>query len=154
MDISTLNTKALLDLVDLIQRKEKLETELAQVNERIGRAFGGSAPKAPKTIRRRRKKGRKPGRPAKAAPAAKKKTAAGAKATAATKAPKAKGKRGALKSAILRTLKKAGSQGLSAKELSDKLKVPNQNIHVWFSSTGKNVQGLKKSPDKRWSYSG
>jgi len=64
-----------------------------------------------------------------------------------------RGKRGALKESILAALKAAAASGLSAKELSSRLGVKNQNIHVWFSSTGKGVKGLKKSGAGTWIYS-
>jgi len=64
--------------------------------------------------------------------------------------PAKKGKRGALKELILAELKTAGSKGVSVKDLSAKLGVKNQNVHVWFSTTGKTVSGLKKSGPGRW----
>jgi hypothetical protein len=53
-------------------------------------------------------------------------------------------RRGELKQNILRALSSAGGKGLTIRQLSDKLKVPNANLYVWFNSTGKNVPGIRK----------
>jgi len=71
-------------------------------------------------------------------------------------APKTKarrGKHGALKEAILATLKAAGKAGTTVKELSSKLGVKNQNLHVWFHTTGKKIKGLKKVGTGAWALS-
>lgn len=52
-------------------------------------------------------------------------------------------KRGALKEFILKELQAAGKAGVAVKELSERLGVKNQNIHVWFSSTGKSLGARK-----------
>ena len=66
-------------------------------------------------------------------------------------APKAKrGKRGALKELLLAELKAAGKIGASVKDLSSKLGVKNQNLHVWFNTTGKRIAGLKKMGPGQW----
>ena len=71
-----------------------------------------------------------------------------AQASKAQEVPR--GKRGALKESILACLKAAGKPGVSVKELSSKLGVKNQNLHVWFHTTGKKVKGLKKAGVGRW----
>lgn len=60
--------------------------------------------------------------------------------------------RGMLKQEILTNLIQAGEEGMSVRELSAKLNTRSQNIHVWFSSTGKKVPGLKKIGEGRYSY--
>ena len=68
------------------------------------------------------------------------------KATVAPKTKKVgKGRRGAMKEKILAALQAAGSKGLGVKELSTQLGVKNQNLHVWFATTGKTIKGLKKT---------
>jgi len=86
----------------------------------------------------------------------KKKKAAKAKKVKAPKAEKAKaskkgkavkkGKsvRGQLKQQILDALKKAGSKGITVKELADDLKANYKNIYIWFVTTGKKIPGIKK----------
>jgi hypothetical protein len=52
--------------------------------------------------------------------------------------------RGALKEKIVRALRSAGTKGATIRELSNKLKVPNANLYVWFNGTARNVRGIKK----------
>jgi len=66
------------------------------------------------------------------------------------KAAKKRGKRGALKESVLAALKEAGKKGTSVKELSSKLGVKNQNLHVWFHTAGKTIKGLKRSGPGQW----
>src|SRR3954465_12953137 len=49
------------------------------------------------------------------------------------KLPVRRGKRGALKEKILKTLRGAGKRGLTIGELSDKLGVRSANLYVWFN---------------------
>jgi predicted transcriptional regulator of viral defense system len=41
-------------------------------------------------------------------------------------------------------LRTAGDKGVAVKELSAKLGVKNQNVHVWFSSTGKKLGTIQR----------
>jgi hypothetical protein len=59
-----------------------------------------------------------------------------------------------LKEAIIDSLKKAGKKGLSVGELSAQVGVLKANIQVWFSSTGRKVEGLEKVERGRWRYNG
>lgn len=123
MDISKLKTADLRSMVSLLGKRESLEKELSQINSKIETILGGGSVSSRKTGGKRK----------------------------ATRTRKGKsGRRGALKESILAALKAAGPEGLGAKELSTSLNVPNQNIHVWFSSTGKKIPGLRKTEDKRW----
>ncbi len=72
---------------------------------------------------------------------------------AASKAPapvkpkagrKGRSKRGALKEQILAALATAGQAGVRVTELAAELGTKAANIHAWFHSTGKKVQGLAK----------
>ena len=54
------------------------------------------------------------------------------------------GRRGALKARILASLRTAGDKGVAVKDLSAKLGVKNQNVHVWFSSTGKKLGTIQR----------
>ena len=49
-----------------------------------------------------------------------------------------------LKARILAALRTAGDKGVAVKELSAKLGVKNQNVHVWFSSTGKKLGTIQR----------
>ena len=152
MPLSNLSTAGLEKLIALVKKRETLQAELAAIELELTAALGGgSAPaaKAPKT-RKVRGKGKK----AKAAPVAKEAPKAAAPAPAAKPAPVKKGKRGALKESVLAALKAAGPAGIAVKDLSAKLGVKNQNLHVWFSTTGKTVKGLKKTKAGTWAYAG
>ncbi len=148
MPLSNLSTAGLEKLIALVKKRESLQAEIAAVEQQLSVALGAtSAPvaKAPKT-RKVRGKGKK----AKAAPVAAVKEAP--KAAAAK--PVKKGKRGALKESVLAALTAAGPAGIAVKDLSAKLGVKNQNLHVWFSTTGKTVKGLKKTKSGTWAYAG
>ncbi|MGC1482078.1 MAG: hypothetical protein WA771_16385, partial [Chthoniobacterales bacterium] len=100
-----------------------------------------------------RKRGPKPG--AKRGPKPGAKRGPKAKAEKAAKPAKAQsGKRGALKGQILGLLEKAGSEGMAVKDIAEKLGVKNQNVHVWFSTTGKKVDGLSKVGEARYALGG
>ncbi len=126
MSIGKLNAAGLRQLISLVEKRDALAAELEKVEKALSAAVaGGAAAKLPALS--------KLGKPAK------------------TKTGK-KGRRGALKEAILGALHEAGPAGLGAKDLSTKLGVKNQNIHVWFSTTGKTVKGLKKTKAGTWAY--
>lgn len=117
-------------------------------------------------------KAAKPAKPAKVAKATKPaKAAKPAKATKAAKtekapkveapkveAPKASkksaarrpAKRGELKDQILDILKTAGSEGVTIKDLSDKLNVKYKNLYIWFVTTGKRIEGVQKVSPARY----
>lgn len=150
MDTANINTATLRNLLKLTEKRDALVGELKQIDAEISRTASGravspaaspAAPKAKRKTRRRRKN-------AAAAPAAPK----AAKAPRATRTPKpakasrrkSSGKRGALKSRILSALREAGAEGVTVKQLSKDLGVKSQNIHVWFSSTGKKMKEIHK----------
>jgi hypothetical protein len=146
MPIASLTTANIEALIALVKKRESLQVELAKIEEQIESALVGVAPKssaAPAKARQGRGKARK------VKAAAVKVTTPAVKAAKPAKAAK-KGKRGALKEAVLAELEAAGSKGISVKDLSAKLGVKNQNLHVWFSTTGKTVKGLKKTGTGTW----
>jgi hypothetical protein len=144
MPIASLTTANIEALIALVKKRDALQAELAKIEEQIESTFTGVASKSAPA------KGRGQSKRVKAA--AVKVSAPVAKAAKPAKAAK-KGKRGALKEAILEELKAAGSKGVSVKDLSAKLGVKNQNLHVWFSTTGKTVKGLKKTGTGTWALS-
>jgi len=91
-----------------------------------------------------------PEKPAKKSKATKApKNAKGAKASKALPVATKKGKavkagRGQLKARILSTLKSAGPEGVSIKEMAKKLNANYRNLYVWFVTTGKKIGGIKK----------
>lgn len=133
MNLLSFDTAKLRSIINLAEVRDSLLAELKKVEDSIAQTFtGGKAAKSPA----RRRRGRKARKAAKSPAKAK----SGAKAPAKAKKP---GKRGALKKQILAALKESGAKGVSVKDLSSKLGVKNQNIHVWFATTGKKA-GVKK----------
>jgi DNA-binding NarL/FixJ family response regulator len=132
MDLSKFNTSILESLIKLTKKRDILLDELKKLEAAITSVTSGGKSE-PATARRRR---RSTGRRRSAAPAAEIKTAKDSEAQT--------GRRGALKARILAALRTAGDKGVAVKELSAKLGVKNQNVHVWFSSTGKKLGTIQR----------
>ncbi|MEO8206675.1 MAG: hypothetical protein ABI615_10880 [Chthoniobacterales bacterium] len=126
MDVSQLNTKTLNALIRLTKRKDALHTEIAKIEDQLANLFGGKVSRAQKS-----------GRPAKKAV---KRRSTGGK----------RGRRGALKEQIFTVLKEAGKTGISVKDVADKIKIKPQNLHVWFSTTGKKFPQITKVEQGRY----
>lgn len=142
MDISSINTAKLKSLLKLTEVRDAIAAELQKVEEAIASVFSGSSAPAKTGPKPGKRRGRKPGKKAAAVAAASDvKPAAPAK-----KAAKKSGRRGAMKDQILSILKEAGAKGASVKDISSKLGVKTQNVHVWFSTTGKTAGVKKVSP--------
>ena len=127
MDLSKITTSTLEALVKLTKRRDGIVGELKRIEAAIAGLYSGKKSE-PSAGRRRRGKGARRSAPVVRAKAAK---VSGAQVTT--------GRRGALKARILTALRTAGDKGVAVKELSAKLGVKNQNVHVWFSSTGKKL---------------
>lgn len=123
MNISSLTASQLKQAISLLDRKESLQKQIEELEQKIGGLLGGTPPAS--------KAGRgRPGRPA------------GAKSTRKKREPGAR--RGDLKAKVMSELKSAGDSGLSIKELSEKLKTKGSNLYAWFGSTGKKVTTIQK----------
>lgn len=123
MDISKINSSVLRGLIKLTEKRDALVKQLQEVDDALAKAYasGGIS------------EGRR-GRPS------------AGKSVGVRK----RGKRGALKEKILAALKAAGDKGVAVKELSTKLGVKNQNVHVWFSSTGKKLGTIQRIGEGRY----
>ena len=108
---------------------------------------GASAPAAPAAAPAKR--GRKPKA---AAPAVKEKAAPAAKAAPAKAAKGKRGgsRRGEMKDQILAELRKAGKEGITIKDLADKIGANYKNVYIWFVTTGKRVEGIEKVGPARY----
>lgn len=126
MDTTKLKTSVLKRILKLAERREALLSKLTKLEKSIASLQPGK----PAASRGRRSK------------------SIARKATAPSKRilarPPAAGRRGALKDRILTALRSAGAKGTSVKELSQKLGVKNQNMHVWFSTTGRKLGNIQK----------
>ena len=61
-------------------------------------------------------------------------------------------KPGALKERILEILRVAGDSGVTVSEIAEELSIRPANIHVWFSTTGKRLEEVKKIAPGRFRY--
>jgi cell division septum initiation protein DivIVA len=136
MSIASITSSLLRQLIPLVERKERLQKELAEIEAKLsahvsseaGVRSNGTA-RAPRTVAR---------------------VSQVVQSSKTLLAPR----RGALRDAIIAELKKASAQGVGARDLSAKLGVKNQNLHVWFSSTGRKIKGITKIGAGRWQYNG
>ncbi len=131
MSLANLTSDQLTQLIELINRKEKVLAELARIDAELQSLESGSP--LPK------KRGRKPGRPSGSVPA--------------VQPPKTRKRGKRLKKSLLKALEAAGAAGITVKELSSKLNVKPGNIFSWFYTTGKKVKGIKKVGEAKYSYS-
>ena len=116
MSQSPLSSVSLRNLLRLAERRERLQQELATIEQAIYTKVNQSRlirPIEKKSVRKLKRAKR--------------------------------GRRGALKGKILEALKAAGSRGIKVTELAERLNVKNQSLHVWFSTTGKTIKGLRRT---------
>lgn len=129
MDLSKITTSTLEALVKLTKKRDAILADLKRVEASMASLYSGGKSEPSVTRRRKGKGGRRP-------------VVAEVRAAKASGEPA--GRRGALKARILAALKAAGDKGVAVKELSAKLGVKNQNVHVWFSSTGKKLGTIQR----------
>ncbi len=137
MDISKLSSAQLARAIRLVKKKETLQAQMDAVVREIESLEGGTP------VRR----GRKPGRPPK--------SAGRPVGRPPGRPPGRKGRRGKrLKESLLKTLKSAGAEGITVKDLAAKLGVKPNNVFSWFYTTGKKVSGIKKVGEARYAFNG
>lgn len=142
MDLTSITTSDLKKISSLIEKREKLESQIVEINNQLA-SYGG-APAAPA------KRGRKPGSATKSV--AKKGAKRGPKK--GSKRLSSGGRRGKLKESILAIIKSAGSEGVAVKDVAASLGAKSQNIHSWFQLTGKKEPNIKKVGTGRWAWVG
>ena len=148
MPLNNITSAELRQLTSIIERKERVQKELRQIESKLS-TYLSSESTIPSTRSPRRM--RKP----RAVPASKRPLEVKAPKSNVQQAESEPGqRRGALKDLILATLQKADGAGIPIKELSRTLGVKAQNLHVWFSSTGRKVKGVTKVSAGRWAYNG
>jgi hypothetical protein len=131
MDLSKINTSTLESLIKLTRRRDALLDDLKKLEAQMSSIYSGG--KAETTVRRRRSTGRR-----------RYATVAAGTKTTRRSAARDGGRRGALKAKILTALRAAGDKGVAVRDLSSRLGVKNQNVHVWFSSTGKKIPDIQR----------
>jgi hypothetical protein len=118
MTLTNINSASLRKLIKLTEKKESLLLEITKIDAQISSLIQGKpAPKGKQVTHTSKTTTEKTGKRA---------------------------KRGALKTKIFAALRAAGEAGLKVPELSKKIGVKSQNIHVWLSSTGKNFSEIKR----------
>ncbi len=138
-----LNVEALRALLALYDRREELQKELDSIDNQIANILAGKKP-GRRIGRRGASKanaGRKPERVVKS-----REVADGVSMTPEVSvASRATGKR-RMKTVerVLRALKSAGPEGLSVKEIAQKIKSKPESLHVWFSTTGSKMPEIKR----------
>lgn len=122
MDISHINSAVLRKLLSLSEKKEVLLAKVKEIEqELVAATLGHGSASAPKN----------------------KVEAKVGKAPRKTRRKRG-GRRGVLKDRILGILAAAGESGARVRDIAAQLKVAPQNIHVWFSSTGKKLGIVEK----------
>ncbi|MBV9658985.1 MAG: hypothetical protein JO295_12830 [Verrucomicrobia bacterium] len=135
MDLTNLTSAHFKQIISLLDKKESLQAQISDLDQKIAGLLGGSGLDGT-TRRGPRKASRSSQEPVATAKIGRRKGGGG--------------KRGALKESIINELKNAGDEGVSIKELADKLNVKSANLHAWFGSTGKKIAGLQKVGPARY----
>src|SRR5262245_23571965 len=150
MSLNNITSSQLRSLIPIVERKERLQEELAEIESKLS-IYLSRAPVKPDlrpTPKPRRLRVSKTFEVRAPEPRVQK---GKLKPEPVSRGLKGK-KRGSLKDLILIALKKAGHEGLAVKELAAALGAKSNRLHVWFSTTGKNVEGLTKVGPGRWTY--
>ncbi len=135
MSLATLTSKDLSRVQRLIERKEALTEQVAEINAQL-QAIESGAP-APS---------------AQAEP-----SSAAAEATPNAHRPKRRGRRtarGQLKERVSNELKSAGKQGMKIGELAERLGTGYGNITAFFQTTAKKIKAIKKIGPARFAWVG
>lgn len=158
MNLTQITSTDLKKIAKLLERKEALQTQVAEIDAQLA-AYGSveaprpavskpvsAAPAKKRTISaagRARIAAAQKARWAKLHKAAP--VAPAAKPAPAPKSAKAKRTRpGHFRDSVIDLLKGAGKTGISVKDIAAKLGVNAQRIYAWFNATGKNVKEIKK----------
>jgi len=119
MKISDLQANVLRELLELTERRERLAAELDEVERRIAAIYdgkNGARPDEIESLRLRRGSGKR----------------------------RSGSKRGAVRAAVLQALRESGIEGISVTEMARAIGQKPENLHVWFSTTGKKVEQIEK----------
>lgn len=123
MSLSELSSKDLRTIAKLVEKKEDLLRQVGDIDSQLDRYEATPAAAKPAPARKRR--------------------AAGKKARKARKGG-TRQPRGAMREKIMAELEAAGSDGVTVKELAQKLGTKPGNVSVWFYTTGSKMPNIKK----------
>jgi hypothetical protein len=131
MKLTDVNTRTLSALLSLTKKKETLLAKVKEVEKQISALASGETQAAIRVLRAKSKRrGRKAG---------------GRRKSSGVRSPK-----GFIKEEITKILHSAGEVGVTVKEIAEKIGKPAQNIHVWFSGTGKKFNFFEKTGQGRY----
>ena len=140
MNLTTLTSRDLSRIQKLIERKESLTQQIAEINSELEAMESGASQPARLVTHTNG---------ATAAPSAR-------KSSKAVTIKKRKGKtvRGQLKEIITSELKSAGNKGMRVKDLAAKLGTSYGNVTAFFQSTGKKIKEIKKIGRGQFAWTG
>ena len=141
MDLTKLTSSQIKEINKLVEKKESLEGEIQKVEQQLAAYENGKAVPGKKTAR--------VGRPPKKASSASSKATSRSATKTGDRAP-----RGQLRDGIINALTNAGKEGLTVKELAQRLNTKTANVHAWFFNTGKKMKGIKKIGPGKYALSG
>jgi hypothetical protein len=126
MSLTTIGSKELLRIQKLVERKETLAQQIAEINSELETFEAGTSPRAHSAEPAAASKTR-----AKPAPQQKQKSGGRARP-------------GGLKDRIVKELKSAGPQGVKVMDLAAKLGTSYGNVTAFFKGTGKRMKEVSK----------
>jgi anti-sigma factor RsiW len=129
MNLHSLRASELRQVAQLLEEKEALQAQLAEIESQIAGLLGAQ-----------------PVRTAAVKPVAAKPTAKRAKGKRA--------ERGSVKATIIEHLKAAGKNGITVKDLAARLNLGYNRVFNWFYATGKRVKQVKKLGEARYGWVG
>lgn len=132
MNLTQLTSADLKRIVKLLEQRETLQSQVAQIDAELAAYEGGEAAEAIES-----KPGRKPGLQVRA------------KVSVAKRA-----KRGALKAGIVGLLQGAGKTGITVKDLAARLGLGYSRVFAWFYKTGANIKEIKKAGPGKYAWIG
>jgi len=132
MNLTQLKSADLKQIIKLLEQRETLQSQVAQIDAELAAYECGEAAKAVEG-----KPGRKPGMQVR---------------VQAAKAKRAK--RRALKAGIVELLRGAGQTGITVKDLAAKLGLGYSRVFAWFYKTGANIKEIKKAGPGKYAWVG
>jgi hypothetical protein len=139
MTLTTLTSKDLARLQRLIERKETLSQQIAEINSELESMDGGGSASAPTTITATPSRKQAKVKPAIGRPRKDKAGKAG---------------HGQLKERVTAELMSAGDEGLKVKDLAAKLGAKYSNVSAFFQTTGKKMKEIKKLGRGQYAWKG
>jgi len=134
MKLADVNTRTLTALLSLTKKKEILLGKVQEVEKQIASLATGETQAAIRILRAKsRRRGRK-------------------KSAARGKAPSTRSPKGWIEQEIKKVLHEVGEAGSTVREIAEKIGKPVQNIHVWFSGTGKKTGLFEKTEQGRFRF--